>query len=282
MSEHHGHAHDTDDYTELLELDGSVLSGYWAEVTGWVAEAGADGQVGRVVDLGSGAGTASFAFAERFPAAEIVPVDVSEAMSAHLLAAARVRGLATRVRPVHADLDDGFPELGPVDLAWASMSLHHMADPDRVLRDVATALRPGGVVAVAEFAHPLRFLPDEVGNGVEQRLLDVLAERNAAMVAHMASDWSARLTAAGLTVVGRRGFAIDLSSPLPPGAGRYAKLWFERLLEGVGDDLDGDDRATLRRLVHGDGPDALETRDDLHLRGERTVTLGADRPRRPA
>ena len=71
-----------------------------------------------------------------------------------------------------------------------------MTDPDRVLRDLASALRPAGVVAVAEFAEPLRFLPDEVGAGIERRLLDVVADLNAHMVAHMASDWSARLTAA--------------------------------------------------------------------------------------
>ena len=168
-----------------------------------------------------------------------------------------------------------------VDLAWASMSLHHMADPDRVLRDLVAALAPGGVVAVAEFADPLRFLPDELGDGLEERLLAALSDVNAAMVAHMASDWSARLTAAGLTVVDRRGFAIDLAEPLPVGAGRYAHLWFERLLGGVDDRLGAGDRMQLESLVHGTGADALENRNDLHLRGVRTVTLarleGAER-----
>ncbi len=276
MSEHHherDHSDGNDDYTEMLDLDGSVLSGYWGEVTAWVADVGPTGHVRRVVDLGSGAGTATFAFGQRFPDAELVPVDVSEIMLSRVRAGGRERGLDGRLRPMRADLDEGFPDVHGVDLAWASMSLHHMADPDRVLRDLATALAPGGTVAVAEFADPLRFLPDEVGDGLEERLLAALSDANAQMVAHMASDWPARLTAVGLSVVARRGFAIDLAAPLPAGAGRYARLWFERLLEGVDDRLGADDRTQLQRLVHGTGADALENRDDLHLRGLRTVTL---------
>ena len=273
MSEqNHQHGHG-EDYTELLELDGTVLRDYWNEATAWVAATGVTGAVARVLDLGSGAGTATFAFGERFPDAELVPVDVSEVMLESLVAGARERGLDGRVRPVHADLDEAFPDTGAADLAWASMSLHHMADPDRVLRDLASVLRPGGAVAVAEFADPLRFLPGEVGDGLEQRLLDVLAEANAGMVAHMASDWSARLAAAGLSPLARHAFAIDLVPPLPAGAGRYARMWFERLLDGAGERLDGRDRTALHRLVHGSGPDALENRNDLHLRGVRTVTL---------
>jgi SAM-dependent methyltransferase len=275
MSEHqHGpdHGHDGD-YTEMLDLDGSVLSGYWDEVTAWVADAGPTGPVRRVVDLGSGAGTATYAFGQRFPDAELVAVDVSGVMLSRLEAGARERGLAGRLRPVRADLDDAFPDLSGVDLAWASMSLHHMADPDRVLRELVTALSPGGVVAVAEFAEPLRFLPDEVGDGLEQRLLAALSDANAQMVAHMASDWSARVAAVGLSVVARRGFEVDLADPLPAGAGRYARLWFERLFEGVDDRLGAGDRTKLECLVHGTGADALENRNDLHLRGVRTVTL---------
>jgi hypothetical protein len=76
-----------------------------------------------------------------------------------------------------------------------------------------------------------------------------------------------------LSVVARRGFEVDLEEPLPAGAGRYARLWFERLFEGVDDRLGADDRAQLQRLVHGTGADALQNRADLHLRGVRTVTL---------
>ena len=60
------------------------------------------------------------------------------------------------------------------------MSLHHMADPGQVLRDALAATRPGGLIAVAEFSEPLRFLPDDLGfgrPGFESRIAECSATR---------------------------------------------------------------------------------------------------------
>ena len=77
-------------------------------------------------------------------------MDVSAAMLDHLRARARDLGLARRIQAVQADLDAGWPATGPVDLVWASNSLHHVKDPDQVLAGVFAALRPGGLLAVTE------------------------------------------------------------------------------------------------------------------------------------
>ena len=69
------------------------------------------------------------------------------------------------MRAVEADLDPAWPDLGALYLTWASMSLHHMADPGRRWRDALAVTRPGGLIAVAEFPQPLRFLPDDPGTG---------------------------------------------------------------------------------------------------------------------
>ena len=82
---------------------------------------------------------------------------------------------------VEADLDDGFPALtgslitpeaavgAPVDLVWASSSLHHVAHPARVLSGVRRALAPGGVLVVVELATLPRFLRHPRAASLEQR-----------------------------------------------------------------------------------------------------------------
>jgi SAM-dependent methyltransferase len=184
--------------------------------------------------------------------------------------------MSDRIRTVLLDLDAGWPDVESVDLLWASMSLHHFADPDHVLSEAFGAVRPGGWIAVAEFDEPLRFLPDDLGvgrPGLERRCMDVTHRVHAEQLPHLGADWSARLSAAGFSDVEQRVFAIDLRPPHQPAAIRYTQLWLTRLAAGVGAQLDDDDRAVLTALV-GDGPDAAVHRDDLHVRGARTVTLG--------
>jgi SAM-dependent methyltransferase len=240
---------------------------------------GASNHAERVLDLGAGTGVATIALARRFRDAQVIAVDVSGDMLEAVRGKALDLGLAHRVHTVCADLDDGWPVPGPVDVTWASMSLHHLADPDRVLGDVFTATRTGGLVAVAEFSDPLRFLPDDL-EGLEERILDVLRAQHSAELPHLGADWSARLSAAGFTVIGERVFSIDLKPPLSPAATRYACRWFARLRTGVAPKLADDDRDALDRLLDDDEPGSLRSRDDLHLRGTRTLTL-ARRPAHP-
>jgi SAM-dependent methyltransferase len=95
----------------------------------------------------------------------VIAVDESGDLLARLRAKARDLGLEDRVQTVEADLDQAWPALGPVDVTWTSMALHHLADPDRALREIFAATRPGGLVAVAESTAPMRFLPDDIGLG---------------------------------------------------------------------------------------------------------------------
>jgi SAM-dependent methyltransferase len=187
------------------------------------------------------------------------------------------------VRTVEADLDLGWPaELSGLDLTWASMSLHHMADPSRVLRDALAATGPGGLIAVAEFSQPLRFLPggfpaDDPGlgqPGFEDRALDLLGRAHQADMPTLGSQWAPRLADAGWTVVAERDFPIDQDPPSHPDAPRYARAWFARLSEGRLDQLEPCDQATLARLLDDSSPHSLLRLGNLHIRGVRTVTLG--------
>lgn len=269
------HAHDDGDLADLLDLDGETLRGYWTEAVLSVCRA-ADGTAPkRVLDLGAGTGVGALEFVRRCGVAHVTAVDYSPEMLAHLREKALQLGVADRVHTVHADLDEGLPAVELVDITWASASMHHLADPDRVLREVYAVTRPGGLVAVAEFGERLRFLPDDIGlgrPGFEARCLDVLAARDHDAMPHLDSHWAPRLAAAGFTDVVERDFEIAVGPPLTRQGARYARRWLSRMAHGIADQLAPDDLAALGELL-GDGPQSLQHRDDLRIRGSRTLTL---------
>jgi SAM-dependent methyltransferase len=280
----HGHAaHEHDDneaaLAELLDLDAEVLPDYLADLVAWIAET-AQPPVTRIIDLGSGTGTGTFALLRRFPEAHVTAVDLSASRLERQRHRARDLGLDDRVDVTVADLDGSWPDLGPADLVWASMSLHHMADPDRALAGIFGLLRPGGSLAVAETtateSFP-RFLPDGAGGGLEDRLHTALAALQSEQVPDLGSDWRARLTAAGFTIAAERTSAIALDPPLPAQTGRYAQLTLDRFRSGLGDRLEPADQKTLAVLVADDGPDSVRHRDDLAVRATRVAWL-ARRP----
>jgi SAM-dependent methyltransferase len=270
---HHGHDHEADDaLADMLDLDAEVLHEHLAEVTGWLHER-SGGRTRRIVDLGSGTGTGTLALARRFPEAEVTAVDMSAAMLHRVRDKARAHGLADRVHTRQADLDAGWPALEPVDLVWASASLHHLADPDRVLADILDTLRPGGLLAAIELESFPFFLPPDLGigrPGLEERCHAALREGTGHALPLLGADWGPRLRKAGFTVEAERPFAIALTPPLPEATGRYARAALGRLRTGLGDRLDADDRATLDTLLDGD---ALLSRPDLTVRTTRTVWL---------
>lgn len=274
--QHHQHGgDDVDDgaMAEVLDFDAEVLHDYLAEVTAWVAELAGDRPRRRILDLGSGTGTGALALLQRFEGSEAIAMDVSEEMLQRLRANARKLGLVHRVRTVQADLDAAWPSVGGVDLVWASSSLHHMAHPDRVLRELFAVVEPGGVLVALELDSFPRFLPDDVGfgtPGLEERAHAALAPAQAEQLPHMGSDWGPRLTAAGFHIVAERTFVIELTPPLPPATARYAQASLRRLRSGVGDKLTDGDVRTLDTLLDSTGPDGVLQRDDLTVRAVRS------------
>ena len=265
---------------ELLDLDAEVLHSYMSDVIAWVHELAADLPRRRILDLGSGTGTGALALVQRFQGADVIALDISAQLLHRLRDKARDLGVAERVRTVQADLDAVWPAIDIVDLVWASSSLHHMADPDRVLTEVFAALRPGGLLVVAEMDSFPRFLPDDLGvgrPGLEARCHAAQAEGLADEVPHLGSDWGSRLSQAGFTVEAERPFAIDLTPPLPASTGRYAQASLRRIRSGLDGRMSADDLATLDTLTDSDGPNGVLQRDDLTVRAARTVWV-ARRP----
>ncbi|GAA3351549.1 hypothetical protein GCM10020358_81970 [Amorphoplanes nipponensis] len=276
MADHHHHrhepAHDTDALADMLDLDAEVLRDHLDGLVEWLHER-TGGRARRILDLGCGTGTGALALATRFPDAEVTAVDMAEPMLHRVRAKARAHGLDGRIHTRQADLDAGWPALAPMDLVWASASLHHVAEPDRVLADVLATLRPGGVFAVAELEAIPTFLPDDLGvgrPGLEARCHAALREGLSHEVPLLGSDWGPRLARAGFTVEAERVFRIELTPPLPAAAGRYAQACLRRLRTGLDGRLDAQDRDTLDTLLDSD---AILSRTDLTVRTTRTVWL---------
>ena len=277
--DHQSHVHQTaaefsDGDADLLDLDGEVLHAYLSQATAWVYQAAAGRPVRRILDVGCGTGNGALALAERFGGAEMIAVDQSGDLLARLQARARDRGLEDRVQTVEADLDQAWPAVDPVDVTWTSMALHHLADPDRALREIFAATRPGGLLAVAEGTVAQRFLPDDIGlgrPGLEARLQAAVAEHHSGTMPYLGADWGPLLARAGFAGVAERAFGIEMDAPLPAAAGRFAQAYLRRVRGHVDGALAADDLAVLDVLTGDDGPDSVLRRQDLALRGVRTL-----------
>ena len=100
----------------------------------------------RIVDLGSGAGGAGTALAERFPAADMVAIDLSPAM----LRADRAGDSGRRTR-LCADAAQLPLATESIDVIVSNLMLHHCPDPDAVLAEARRALRIPGVLLLTTF-----------------------------------------------------------------------------------------------------------------------------------
>ena len=226
------------------------------------------------MDLGAGTGAGTLALLEHFPEADVTAVDSSVEHLQRLRDKACERGVAGRVHTVQADLDAGWPDLGSPQLVWASASMHHMADPDRALRQVRDTLAPGGVFAVVELAGFPRFLPDDAPAerpGLEERCHRASDRYHAGQVPHRGADWGAKLVAAGFTVEAERTVVVDIERSRSQAVARYALGSLQRLRHSVADALPAEDLAALDRLLDTDGPHSVLRRDDLGVRTERSV-----------
>jgi SAM-dependent methyltransferase len=116
----------------------------------------------QVVDVGTGTGALLPTLAQA--AAGVMAVDQSE----RLLARARRRCQDAGCRNVSFQRADvralPFADAS-FDVAYSSMVLHHLAEPQEAVAELARVVRPGGRVAVVEFTrHNLNWMRDELAH----------------------------------------------------------------------------------------------------------------------
>ena len=97
----------------------------------------------RIVDLGCGTGDLTRALAERWPDAQVLGVDSSQAM----VERARTQALPGRLHFALADLAQWTAD-APVDLLVSNAALHWLPQHGSLLTRLARQLAPGGVLAL--------------------------------------------------------------------------------------------------------------------------------------
>jgi SAM-dependent methyltransferase len=278
----HGHDHGDIDWAEmapLLEAEAELFTPLYERALGWLAKEVTE--PGLVVDAGSGPGVISCLFAETFPGARIVAVDGSEPLLERARARAARKGVADRFGTLAGELPGALGELDyPADLLWASRSVHHLGDQGAALAACAERLAPGGTLAVMEGGLPVRFLPRDIGlgrPGLQARIDVALEDRFSRMRAELpgsvaqVEDWPALLASAGLHHARSRTFLLDLPAPVTDRTRAYVVTALTRIREGVAEDLDADDRATVDRLLDPADPASVHHRPDVFVLAAHTV-----------
>lgn len=97
---------------------------------------------GVVLDLGAGTGNASRELKKRYPAAEVIALDVSTGM---LRQAARQQRLFRRFHRICADAQQLPLRDASVDLVFSNLMIEWCADPDSAFREIRRVLRPEGL-----------------------------------------------------------------------------------------------------------------------------------------
>ncbi|MEU6805237.1 class I SAM-dependent methyltransferase [Streptomyces neyagawaensis] len=288
----HGQGHGRHDHTDIdwaelaehLEDQAELFAPLNRQAAAWVAER--QPEPGLVVDAGSGPGVVSTLLADTFPGARIVAVDGSGPLLERARSRAERLGVADRFATLEADLPGGLTELEyPVDVLWASRSLHHLGDQRAGVAAFAERLAPGGVLALVEGGLPTRFLPRDIGigrPGLQSRLDAVeelwFGEMRAALpgTVEEAEDWPGLLTAAGLRGATSRTFLLDLPAPASEAARAHALTIFRRRRETLAeyaDHFDPSDLSTLDRLLDPDDKASLHHRPDVFVLAAHTVHL---------
>jgi trans-aconitate 2-methyltransferase len=95
----------------------------------------------RVLDAGCGSGRVTAQILERLPDGAVVALDASPGMVEE---ARRRLGADPRVTFVVADLLQPLPVEPPVDAILSTATFHWITDHDRLFRNLAAVLRPGG------------------------------------------------------------------------------------------------------------------------------------------
>ncbi|MEU9332498.1 methyltransferase [Streptomyces sp. NPDC048290] len=278
----HGHDHGDIDWSAmapLLEAQAELFAPLNERAVAWLGKR--QTAPGLIVDAGSGPGVVACLFAETFPGARVVAVDSAGPLLERAAARAARLGVADRFGTLTGDLPDVLGDLDyPVDLLWASRSLHHLGDQRAALAAFAARLAPGGTLALMEGGLPIRFLPRELGigrAGLQARLDALHEEQFTAMrsaldgVVTEVEDWPALLTAAGLKPTGTRSFLLDLPAPVPERGRAYVAAALGRLREGLAERLDRTDRETLDRLLDPEDPASVHRRADVFVLAAQTV-----------
>jgi SAM-dependent methyltransferase len=108
---------------------------------------------GRVVDIHCGGGRWLIAMARRFPALELMGIEMEADSVERAQRNVAEAGLADRIVIRHGDVTQ-LPADWLVDLAYFQYALHQLSDPVEALRGTWAAVKPGGRLLVLDWMLP--------------------------------------------------------------------------------------------------------------------------------
>jgi SAM-dependent methyltransferase len=126
---------------------------------------------GIAVDFGSGFGNTVIPLLENFPDLSIIATDISPDLLAILLREAGKRGLRDRCSAVAFDAQRDYLIEGFADIVFGGAILHHLIEPEALLKVVIKVLKPGG--------HAIFFEPFENGHAVLRLAYEEILRRAA-------------------------------------------------------------------------------------------------------
>jgi SAM-dependent methyltransferase len=267
-------------WLSTLEVNAAFDRPWVEEAVEWLAVGGR----GLVVDVGCGAGGAACVFAGAGAGdGVVVALDRDPRLLAVAGRRAVAEGVADRVRWACGEVGRLPVAPGSAEVVWASGVVHHVADQQAAVDELASRLAPGGTLALVEGGLPLRCLPHEIGlgrPGLEARIDEARARWFDDLRAELGGPplpygWPATLVRAGLVDVRSRSFLAEAAPPLAA----VVRLHLTSALFELGDRLAADDRAVLARLLDPADAASVERRDDLIVTAVRTVHAGV-RPTR--
>ena len=111
------------------------------------------GLSGRYLEMGAGPGFLAIMLAEQLPGIDITAVDLSPDMKAVAEEFIQEKKLENRINYILGDAgDERLPEkLGMFDLVYTTFSMHHWKEPEKSIRNLWKAVRPGGALCILDF-----------------------------------------------------------------------------------------------------------------------------------
>ncbi len=281
----HGHGHlDEADWARWAadtEREGEVLIEFVTGTADRIARVAPGTSVHRILDIGAGPAVASCEFARLFPEADVVAVDSSPGMLEHAARRIESKGLGARVRTASADLGGGLDSLGPADLIWASMSLHHVGDEVAALRSLRTSLSDGGILAIAEMADPMRFVPDPIHphtphlvERIDQAFRTWFAAMRAGLESSVESrDLAVMVGEAGFTILDDQVVTVRLDPPLSADARALITSVLQRSRHQLQELLDDHELRAIDVLLDPADDRSIARRPDCFIEATRRIII---------
>lgn len=107
-------------------------------------------EINLILDIGSGSGPTVFSLMNKFPSAHIVATDVSPQLLAILRSALEASKKGERCTTLCLDLNRPWFHKVTFDLCLGSAILHHLFEPDLMLKQIFPTLRSGGAMIFFE------------------------------------------------------------------------------------------------------------------------------------